>query len=412
MRGLSPQWSLHSEEVHYRHINDYISPLSTSLSLSLILCEYSFSTEALQRTVDQATNQMKLDVIYGDTDSVMINTNSTDLAEVKRLGNEVKKEVNKLYKSLELDLDGIFKAMLLLKKKKYAALVIKESEGQITYEKELKGLDLVRRDWCPLSKDTGKFIVDAILSGIGKEEIVNTIHEHLSQLAESMRGGKEDISRYVVTKGLNKNPKDYPDQKSQPHLQVALAMIAANKPVNIGDHIPYVICTQASIEAMSSGGSDDQSKSAAGTGAGTGNTAVSLSTPAQRARHPDEVIRSNGALVIDVDWYLTQQILPPIARLCEPIDGTSHAQLAVQLGLDGSKFHSKSNASDDLVADDFGFVPRSLMNDADRFKSCLPLLLHCTSCGLDVPFPGVYSDLAVSGLNCGACGVRVFPFFA
>lgn len=30
----------------------------------------------------------------------------------------------------------------------------------------------------------------------------------------------------------------------QAHLQVALQMLKANKPVNIGDHIPYVICTQ------------------------------------------------------------------------------------------------------------------------------------------------------------------------
>jgi hypothetical protein len=36
-------------------------------------------------------------------------------------------------------MDGIFKSMLLLKKKKYAAVVIKEGEGGvITYEKELK----------------------------------------------------------------------------------------------------------------------------------------------------------------------------------------------------------------------------------------------------------------------------------
>ena len=65
--------------------------------------------------------------------------------------------MNKLYKSLELDLDGIFKSMLLLKKKKYAAVVIKEGDGgALTYEKELKGLDLVRRDWCPMSKDAGE----------------------------------------------------------------------------------------------------------------------------------------------------------------------------------------------------------------------------------------------------------------
>ena len=58
---------------------------------------------------------------------------------MKEIGNQVKREVNKLYKSLELDLDGVFKSMLLLKKKKYAALVVVErADGTVTYEKEMK----------------------------------------------------------------------------------------------------------------------------------------------------------------------------------------------------------------------------------------------------------------------------------
>ena len=32
---------------------------------------------------------MNLDVIYGDTDSIMINTNSTDMDQVFKLGNKV-----------------------------------------------------------------------------------------------------------------------------------------------------------------------------------------------------------------------------------------------------------------------------------------------------------------------------------
>jgi hypothetical protein len=32
---------------------------------------------------------MNLDVIYGDTDSIMINTNTTDFKEVLKLGNKV-----------------------------------------------------------------------------------------------------------------------------------------------------------------------------------------------------------------------------------------------------------------------------------------------------------------------------------
>lgn len=114
----------------------------------------------------------------------------------------------------------------------------------IQYEKEMKGLDLVRRDWCPLSQETGKYVVDQILSDNTREDIVNNIHDFLRNLSHDIRGGKIDISKFVVTKGLNKNPKDYPDCKGQAHLQVALQMLKANKPVNVGDHIPYVICAQ------------------------------------------------------------------------------------------------------------------------------------------------------------------------
>lgn len=89
---------------------------------------------------------------------------------------QVQKESNKLYKSLELEVDGIFKSILLLKKKKYAALVVKEKkDGTLGYEREVvflriesltqfqvKGLDLVRRDWCQLSKEAGNYVLDQV----------------------------------------------------------------------------------------------------------------------------------------------------------------------------------------------------------------------------------------------------------
>lgn len=37
---------------------------------------------------------------------------------------QVKTEVNKLYRLLELDMDGVYKRLLLLKKKKYAGLLV------------------------------------------------------------------------------------------------------------------------------------------------------------------------------------------------------------------------------------------------------------------------------------------------
>jgi DNA polymerase alpha subunit A len=188
--------------------------------------------DALQRTVDLATNQMSLDVIYGDTDSVMINTNLTDLNSVREIGLMVKKEVNKMYRSLELDLDGIFRSMLLLKKKKYAAVTINEGpDGKITYEKEMKGLDLVRRDWCAISKDAGTFAVEQILSGKPREEIVMAIHDYLTELGQKVRAGQMPLEGFVVTKGLNKKPTDYPDCKGQVRVVLLRAYLWEGDPV-------------------------------------------------------------------------------------------------------------------------------------------------------------------------------------
>lgn len=61
---------------------------------------------------------MNLDVIYGDTDSIMIDSNTRVLKDAEKIAQQVKTEVNKRYQLLEIDVDGIYKAMLLLRKKK------------------------------------------------------------------------------------------------------------------------------------------------------------------------------------------------------------------------------------------------------------------------------------------------------
>jgi DNA polymerase alpha subunit A len=296
---------------------------------------------------------------------------------VKEVGVAVRKEVNKLYKCLELDIDGIFKSMLLLKKKKYAAVTIHErGDGTVYFEKEMKGLDLVRRDWCPVSKDAGKAVVEEILSGKPREEIVENIHAYILELTRRIREGEEDLARFVVTKGLNKSPKDYPDCKAQAHLQVALKMIAANKPVNIGDHIPYVICKEGEEGAL----------------------------PSARAHHPDEIKRSNGELSIDVEWYLENQILPPISRLCEPIEGTSAAILSSLMGLDATKYKTRSED-----VNDWGFTLKSKMDDAVRFAKCEKLMCKCPSCNTETPFPGVMNPATQQlGLTCPQCGAMFY----
>lgn len=96
-----------------------------------------------------------LQVIYGDTDSVFVNSGVTDLAEALKISAEFKKAVNNQYKLLEIDLDGVFARLLLLQKKKYAAIKVEKENKTST---EIKGLDMKRREYCALSKNVSQYV--------------------------------------------------------------------------------------------------------------------------------------------------------------------------------------------------------------------------------------------------------------
>ena len=50
----------------------------------------------------------------------MIHSATDELAEARKMADTLKREVNKHYKCMEIDIDGMMKSMLLLKKKKCA----------------------------------------------------------------------------------------------------------------------------------------------------------------------------------------------------------------------------------------------------------------------------------------------------
>lgn len=367
----------------FSHSRFYAQPIAAMVT--------SMGRQTLQKTVDIAESTVGLEVIYGDTDSIMINTRISDtsaLANVRKLGEQVKKEVNKLYKTLELEIDGVFKCMLLLKKKKYAAITVEQKRtGEIVYDREEKGLDLVRRDWCVQSKDTGRYILNQILSTDQEKEVsITNILAHLEELAQKMREGDIPLQKYVITKGLSKHPNDYPDGKALPHVHVAKMMIKNNRRLNVGDHIPYII-----TEPL---GGDEAAQSAKASKSST-----------ERARHPDEIARSGGALKPDVEWYLTQQILPPVSRLCEPIEGLSQGLLAQKLGLDSTKYSQRSSlfgGGDDFNDEDLvNYVPESFKTDEERFQGVQKLNIVCSACGVESEFPGILYPVREDGKATG-----------
>ena len=291
-------------------------------------------------------------VIYGDTDSIMISTGLTEYKPVLQIGNDIKRAINQEYRKLELDIDGVFERILLLRKKKYAAVLL-EADG--SRKIEMKGLDLVRRDWCVLSRRMGEVVLGEILAADkSTEDIVTAIHTYLREMADKMRSAELKLEDYVITKGLTKAPEDYPDGKGQPHVQVALRMMKAGKIVRAGEHIPYVICK------------GDESSAA------------------NRAHHPDELRAADTTLELDIDWYMQQQIHPPVARLCDVIEGTNAGQIATCLGLDAAKYKSTSR---DTNEDEFYFA--GAKDDEDKFADVEKLIVRCPACTEESVFLGL-----------------------
>ncbi len=314
----------------------------------------------------QLVEKIGLEVIYGDTDSIMILTNCTNFDEVKNIGNKVQSEVNRLYKLLEIDIDGVFRSMLLLKKKKYAALTVQKAiNGELTYSKEVKGLDIVRRDWSILAKKAGERILDEILS-IDKtsEVIVDNIHNYLKDLSNAIKNGELPIEEFVISKALTKNPEDYPDKKGLSHVSVALRYNESNrgKKLRSGDTVPYVICEDGTNLAST-----------------------------QRAYHCDE-LKDNKELKIDVKYYLSQQLHPVVSRLCDPIDGTDSHILAEFLGIETNRTNNNRSILE---------IESAFERGEHKYDLCQPLIFNCVneSCAKQIEIRKIFKKQEIEDLK-------------
>ncbi|KAI1168035.1 hypothetical protein F5B18DRAFT_599984 [Nemania serpens] len=343
------------------------------------------------RSTKELAESKSLQVIYGDTDSVMINANVESVADAMKVGNDFKKAVNERYRLLEIDIDNIFRRILLQAKKKYAAINLVEVAGGKLIEKmEVKGLDMKRREYCSLSKEISSQILNEILSGDETEIAVQRIHEYLREISGKMREESIPIQKYIIYTQLGKEPNEYPNADSMPQVQVALRDIARGKNVRRGNVISYVV---------------------------TGDSKTSSEPVAKRAYTPQDVTKKDSNLKVDVEWYIGKQIFPPVERLCANITGTSTEQLAEQLGLDMRRY--SNNSSSHSASNDTEIHPlESQIPDEIRFRDCTQLSLRCRKCKVPSPFHGLISappsteasqamTVTAQGISCPSCSSLV-----
>ncbi|KAI8124623.1 DNA polymerase alpha catalytic subunit [Lucilia cuprina] len=294
--------------------------------------------------------KMNYEVVYGDTDSIMVNTNITDYEQVFKIGNTIKQNVNKLYKQLELDIDGVFSCLLLLKKKKYAAVKVIKSKGELKKEQEHKGLDIVRRDWSQIAIMVGKVVLDEVLSEKQLDDKLDAVHSHLEKVKDQILKGEVPLPMFLITKQLSKAPTDFNNTSTQPHVQVALRMNKTrNRRFKKGDMVNYIICQD-----------------------GTSNPAT------QRAYHLDE-LKGSETLKLDTDYYLAHQIHPVVTRMVEVLDGTDASRIAECLGLDPTKFRAQVQRTYEERAEES--TGESLIKSTlQKYRQCEKFKFICVKC--------------------------------
>ncbi|OII74391.1 DNA polymerase alpha catalytic subunit [Cryptosporidium ubiquitum] len=282
-----------------------------------------YGRQILQKTKLKVEDETKLQVIYGDTDSIMVNTsiyddgNGEGYSLVLKLASQIKQIVNKDYTKLELDLDGVLQRLLLLKKKKYACIQIVDFHRK-QFKLECKGLDLVRRDWSILTRNVSTQILNLLFSNEPIDIVITSILNTLESLNETLNSNSIPVESFIITKTLTKLPQFYSDPYLLPHVIVAKRMISSGLPVSSGTEIPYIICKEE-------------------LNLHTSEEAVPKSSMLSKRAYSPEEVKSNG-LNIDIEWYKTQQLLPPLSRLCAPIPGLEISRIGQCLGLEYKQY--------------------------------------------------------------------------
>ena len=210
------------------------NPMCRYYSLDMANAITSFARETIKKTKKHVEKQ-GYKVLYGDTDSVFVDTDSSSIKDVVGKANSISKEINELFQkelerykrrsSLCLEFEKVFKVLMLPKirsgeggaKKRYAGLAVKEGKEEIS----VTGMEFVRRDWTELSKRVQMELLDRVFH---KKEVSGYLQKLISELKE---GRYDDL--LVYRKALRKDLDEY-TKTTPPHVKAArmLSKITSN----------------------------------------------------------------------------------------------------------------------------------------------------------------------------------------
>ncbi|WFD45326.1 DNA-directed DNA polymerase [Malassezia psittaci] len=223
-------------------------------------------------------------VIYGDTDSVMVKFGVSQLEDAMRLGAEAAERVSRVFTNpIRLEFEKVYFPYLLINKKRYAGLYWTQPTH---YDKmDTKGIETVRRDNCRLVRT----VIETCLRKMLIDRDVEGAENYAKQVIADLLQNKIDMSQLVISKALAK--ADYAAKQAHVELAERMRKRDAGSAPALGDRVAYVI-------VKGSKGSAAYEKS------------------------EDPLYALEHNIPIDTRYYLENQLAKPLMRIFEPILGT------------------------------------------------------------------------------------------
>lgn len=191
-------------------------------------------------------------VIYGDTDSVFVWLDrECSLAEAQTIGQELSQQLNHQWQDyiqqqfgvvseLELEFETHYRRFLMPtirnseegSKKRYAGLIVTESDEGNVERIIFKGLETARSDWTDLAKNFQKALYKKIFDGDAVDDFIR------EQVRAVLKGEKNE--QLVYRKRLRRHVVDYV-RNVPPQVQAAKKAVAKGKSIQRGDWVEYVM---------------------------------------------------------------------------------------------------------------------------------------------------------------------------
>ena len=240
-------------------------------------------------------------VRYGDTDSVMVEFDTTGMSVEDalehswKLGEQAAEQCTKLFKKPnDLELEKVYYPYFLYSKKRYAAkLWTKGKDDKMHMDCiDIKGLQVVRRDGIKFTRDTCKELFDVILESNNPEAAKQLAVQRATELID----GRVPMEQLVLSQKLAGSYKGMEKGDGYGKVNMAHAQVVAkmrkrepgSEPQS-GDRVPYVIVETRDLKAK------------------------------MFEKSEDPVYARDHKVPLDYHYYFTNKFMKPVCDILEPL---------------------------------------------------------------------------------------------